>query len=121
MTHTKTNHLIKTHNRANTKTVNDYPIVTKQQLDGLSPTNRRIVELTAEGLTMKAVGKELGLPTQHIGSYLWTIRQELGIDGYKATLSAAIWRGRLATAQVEIELLRYQLDSLQEKIKGIDL
>ncbi|HEX7299988.1 MAG TPA: response regulator transcription factor [Solirubrobacteraceae bacterium] len=61
----------------------------------LSPREREVLALIAEGLTAPAVGRELHLSTATVKSHLKTLYEKLGVSDRAAAVAEAMRRGLL--------------------------
>ncbi|MET0930887.1 MAG: response regulator transcription factor [Aeromicrobium sp.] len=65
-----------------------------RELDGLTPQERRILELVAEGLTNKQIGERLFLAEKTVKNYMSSILAKLGLA---SRTQAAVFATRLPT------------------------
>ena len=59
-------------------------------LAGLSPTQREVVKLIAQGLTSKEIGKELGISYRTVENHRFRIVEKLGLKGSNSLLRFAL-------------------------------
>ncbi|MGH7677314.1 MAG: response regulator [Gemmatimonadaceae bacterium] len=65
------------------------------ELTGLTPAERRVLRLIAQGLTSAAIGKELGISAKTVENHRLHICDKLGLHGPQALLRFAIERKAL--------------------------
>lgn len=87
-------------------------------LDTLTPREREVLELVAEGLSNTEIGERLGTEVKTVKTHLGNLYQKLHVSN-RTQAAAVIWRARMWSVETELDELRRQIDDMQPELKAL--